>query len=249
MRRQLPVPDRLRLQRVSQVAAGCGGNVRSPRATLAAEPTLDTLKQTMIESNATALEAAVQPATPDVIARLVASHARFLEFLERRVASREVAEDILQEAFVRAITRGESLHNDESAQAWFYRLLRNAIIDHYRRKGAEQRALGAVASEPEPIAEAADAALLGTVCECMRDLIETLKPEYADALREVDLAERDLATFAGTAGITKNNASVRLHRAREALYKQLVVSCGTCATHGCLDCQCDRTQGSGSCHR
>jgi RNA polymerase sigma-70 factor (ECF subfamily) len=203
----------------------------------------------MIETNDTSHDSAAQPASPEVIARLVASHARFLAFLERRVASREVAEDILQEAFVRAITRGESLQSDESAQAWFYRLLRNAIIDHYRRKGAEQRAMGAVSREPEPVVAAADAALLGTVCECMRDLIETLKPEYADALREVDLAERDLAAFADTAGITKNNASVRLHRAREALYKQLVVSCGTCATHGCLDCQCDREKSSGSCHR
>jgi RNA polymerase sigma-70 factor (ECF subfamily) len=201
------------------------------------------------ESNDTTLESAAQPATPEVIARLVASHARFLAFLERRVASREAAEDILQEAFVRALTRGDALSNEESAQAWFYRLLRNALVDHYRRKGAEQRALGVVGREPEPVSEAADAALLGTVCQCMGDLIETLKPEYARALREVDLAESDVATFAQGAGITHNNASVRLHRAREALYKQLVVSCGTCATHGCLDCQCDSKKGASSCHQ
>lgn len=190
------------------------------------------------ESNDPILESGAQPATPDVIARLVASHARFLAFLERRVASREAAEDILQEAFVRALTRSDSLANEESVQAWFYRLLRNALVDHYRRKGAEQRALGAVGREPEPVSEATDAALLGTVCACIADLVETLKPEYARALREVDLADSDVATFAQGAGITHNNASVRLHRAREALYKQLVLCCGTCATHGCLDCQC-----------
>jgi len=182
-----------------------------------------------------------QAMTPEVIGRLVSSHARFLAFLERRVASREAAEDILQEAFVRAIGRGDALRSEESAQAWFYRLLRNAIIDHYRRTGAEQRALSAVASEPEGEVAAADAALHGTVCECMSELIETLKPEYAEALRSVDLAQTDVTTYAKGLGISNNNASVRLHRAREALHKQLVRSCGTCATHGCLDCHCDPT--------
>jgi RNA polymerase sigma-70 factor (ECF subfamily) len=31
---------------------------------------------------------------------------------------------------------------------------------------------------------------------------------------------------------------VRLHRARAALKTRLEQSCGTCATHGCLDCTC-----------
>jgi RNA polymerase sigma-70 factor (ECF subfamily) len=36
---------------------------------------------------------------------------------------------------------------------------------------------------------------------------------------------------------------VRLHRARQALKRELERSCGTCATHGCLDCTC----GASSC--
>jgi RNA polymerase sigma-70 factor (ECF subfamily) len=184
--------------------------------------------------------------TPDMIARLVSSHARFLAFLERRVASREVAEDILQEAFVRALARGDVLRSEESVQAWFYRLLRNALIDHYRRAGAQARALAAVASEPEHEAAQPDA-LLATVCECVSELVETLKPEYAEALRRVDLAQDDVATYAQSTGITNNNASVRLHRAREALHKQLILSCGTCATHGCLDCHCERADRKRHC--
>jgi RNA polymerase sigma factor (sigma-70 family) len=191
----------------------------------------------MSEVNETTTVPEAQAMTPEMIARLVSSHGRFLAFLERRVASREVAEDILQEAFVRALARGDALRSEESAQAWFYRLLRNALIDHYRRAGAQARALGSVASEPEREAASPDA-LLSTVCECVSELIDTLKPEYAEALRTVDLAQNDLATYARATGITNNNASVRLHRAREALHKQLIVSCGTCATHGCLDCHC-----------
>jgi RNA polymerase sigma-70 factor (ECF subfamily) len=47
-----------------------------------------------------------------------------------------------------------------------------------------------------------------------------------------------VASFSREAGITPNNAAVRLHRAHEALKRQLLLSCGTCADHGCLDCRC-----------
>jgi RNA polymerase sigma-70 factor (ECF subfamily) len=51
-------------------------------------------------------------------------------------------------------------------------------------------------------------------------------------------------TFAAEAGISNSNAAVRVFRAREALKKQLVKSCGTCAEHGCLNCTCDDTHAS-----
>ncbi len=195
---------------------------------------------------ASAPESDLHDPTPDVIARLAESHARFLAFVQRRVRSREVAEEILQQAFVRALERGETLRAEESATAWFYRLLRNALVDHHRRNGAEHRGLEAAARQPEPEGASADAELMQTVCECVHDLLDTLKPEYADAVRRVDLAEQSVAHYAQHAGITSNNAGVRLHRAREALFKSLVKSCGTCATHGCLDCQCKRGQGCGA---
>jgi RNA polymerase sigma-70 factor (ECF subfamily) len=181
---------------------------------------------------------------PRVVEQLLRSHARFLAFLEPRVESRAVAEDILQEAFARALTRGDSLRSDESASAWFYRMLRNALIDHYRHRGAERRALDAAELEPERPNAETDTALMNTVCACMHDLLDTLKPEYADALRQVDLCEQSLADYARQTGITPNNASVRLHRAREALHKRLITSCGTCTAHGCLDCHCQRSGGT-----
>lgn len=66
---------------------------------------------------------------PAVVQVLVENHRQFLAFLERRVGSRAMAEDILQEAFVRSMGKLDTLRSDESAVAWFYRLLRNAIID------------------------------------------------------------------------------------------------------------------------
>jgi RNA polymerase sigma-70 factor (ECF subfamily) len=179
-------------------------------------------------------------APPDVLAVLVENHARFLAFLERRVGSRETAEDILQDGFVRAIERGTGVRDEQSIVAWFYRVLRNAVVDHYRRRGTEDRALVRIAATAESAEAAPDAELFDAVCRCVSDLLDTLKPEYAVAIRRVELENVDLAAFAREAGITPNNAAVRLHRARRALKRQVLRSCGTCVMHQCLDCACGR---------
>lgn len=180
-----------------------------------------------------------------VIDVLVANHRRFLDFLERRVGSRAIAEDLLQEAFVRGIDRAGSLRRAESATAWFYRMLRNALVDHFRRQQAEGRALAAAALETPQAFDAEQEELHRVVCECLGELVETLRPEYASALRRVELEGRSVRDYAGEAGITPNNAAVRLHRARQALRRQVERSCGTCAIHGCEDCACGKSSAPG----
>jgi RNA polymerase sigma-70 factor (ECF subfamily) len=175
-----------------------------------------------------------------VVGALMANHRRFLEFLLARVGNREDAEEILQDAFVRSVQKAGDIRDDESAVAWFYRLLRNAIVDHHRRRGAGARALEAYARESPGADAEPDADIERVVCACVSDLIPILKPEYADLIRRVDLGGEDIASVAGAAGITPGNARVRLHRARHALRDELVRSCRTCATHGCLDCTCSR---------
>lgn len=173
------------------------------------------------------------------VARVLAdNYARFLAFLERRVESRDVAEDILQDAFVRGVDRAHSIRNDESVTAWFYRILRNGVADYYRRGAAEARARGRVAAVAETSDPGPDDELLDQVCGCVRELVDTLKPEYARAVRRVDIDGTAVRDWAGEEEITTNNAAVRLHRARGALRRQVIRTCGTCAEHGCVDCTC-----------
>lgn len=182
----------------------------------------------------------IEAAGEDVLPALVGNHRQFLAFLERRVGSKAVAEEILQSAFVKTLEKGGALRDGEGAVTWFYRLLRNALVDYYRRQAAEGRALEREAREASEASE--DPELKSTVCACVGELLPTLKPEYADLVRKVDLEERDVPDVAREAGITSNNAGVRLHRARQALKKQLERSCGTCASHGCLDCSCKKAR-------
>jgi len=181
------------------------------------------------------------PIEGDVARLLVDNHREFLGFLERRLGDRVLAEDILQEAFARGIERLDTLRDGESAIAWFYRILRNAVVDHRRRRGSAQRALDAFASEVEGHVEPKEE-VRGAICQCVTRLAKTLKPEYRDALERIEVEGVAVKDFAEEQGISASNAAVRVFRAREALRKQVAVSCGTCAEHGCIECTC----GSGA---
>src|SRR6185503_17320773 len=80
---------------------------------------------------------------------LLENHRAFLRYLERRVGDRALAEDILQEAFAKVVERPEQAPIDEAIVPWFYRTLRNAAVDQFRRRGAADRAYGALARELE----------------------------------------------------------------------------------------------------
>lgn len=181
--------------------------------------------------------------TPDpVLQRLVAGHRDFLSFLERRVGSRAQAEDLLQDAFVRGLPKLVDVAPD-AAVAWFYRVLRNALIDQARRRGTSDSALEKLArelgDELEPAPDTRDA-----ICRCVGELAKTLNPQYAHAIAAIEVEGQSLSQFAEAEGITANNAAVRVHRAREALKKQVKACCGSCADHGCLDCTCQKPRAS-----
>ena len=170
---------------------------------------------------------------------LVENHRVFLAYLERRVGDRALAEDILQEAFARVVARPEQAPDDEGIVPWFYRTLRNAAIDQFRRRGAAGRAYEAFARELEG-SETPSSEMEAEICACVSRLATTLKPEYAEALQAIEVGGTPVKTFAAQKGLSAGNAAVRVFRAREALKKRVVESCGTCAEHGCADCSCMR---------
>ena len=173
------------------------------------------------------------------VEELVALKADFLRFVRARTRSEADAEELLQAAYAKATEKIDTVRDDESAVAWFYRLLRNAIAD----VGRERRRVEALAADARP--EVTDADLHRAVCSCVNDLVPTLKPQWATLVRRVDLEGASVSEVARDEGITANAAAVRLHRARGALRDKLLVVCGACARHGCLDCGCLRRPQSG----
>ena len=180
-----------------------------------------------------------------VEAALVENHRDFLRFLVRRVGDADTAEDVLQQFCLRAVSRGSELRQSESVIAWLYRLLRTTLVDHYRSDTTRRRREADYARMEILSNEGRDTELESTICACLETLLPTLKAEYADILQRVDLQETPPREVARDLGLTPSNVRVRLHRARQAIKESLLLSCRTCAEHGCLDCDCKSPGGPG----
>lgn len=139
----------------------------------------------------------------------------FVAFVLRRLRDRAAAEDLVQETLARVVRRDVRLRDDEAVVVWFYRALRNAVVDAVRRADARRRAHEAAASERDTVVPAIEARR--SVCRCVTSLASELKPDLATAIRRVDVEGATVAELAAEAGITPNNARVRLFRARTAL--------------------------------
>lgn len=167
---------------------------------------------------------------------LTAGRSQYLAFVRRRISDPDLAEDILQDALLRAFRAAPDIVDSERLAAWFYRVLRNAVVDAYRRRDVQARRMERLREGhdlPDPSEDDER-----TLCECLRALLPALRPEYAAVLSAVDLDERPPHEVASEMGLTTNNLNVRRHRARQALRQSLEATCRVCADHGCLDCTC-----------
>ena len=162
---------------------------------------------------------------------------RFLQFLRARVGDAATAEDILQLSYMKALEHEAELRESESSIAWFYRILRNALADHFRQAAVRSKAAEQIAGEWQ---EGYELELEAEICVCIREAIREPKPGYRAAIERVDLGGESVESFATAERTTANNAYVRVHRARKAVAKKLMDMCGTCATHRCIDCTCKR---------
>jgi RNA polymerase sigma factor (sigma-70 family) len=182
------------------------------------------------------------PATLDeLLQRLLAEQSAFRAFLRKRLSDDALVEDLLQQSLVKAVERGHELNNHDSAVSWFYRILRNALVDYYRSHAADRRKVDGLLDELVTSGEDKMPGLdevRPTLCACLAPLVGQLRPAYADLIRRVDLDGESPAAVAKDLNVTSNNLTVRLHRARQALRVTLEKTCGICTKHGCLNCTC-----------
>jgi RNA polymerase sigma-70 factor, ECF subfamily len=149
---------------------------------------------------------------------LLGRRAKFISSVRRRVRCLADAEDIVQDAFLRCFEHRSAFREDRDALPWFRGILANTTVDHFRRRAAFARALQALAVEPRDPGDTQDLRT-GEAGQRASAILEGLRPEYRQALQAVYLEARPLPELARQAGITVNNAAVRVFRARKAVRK------------------------------
>lgn len=148
----------------------------------------------------------------------------------RRAGSKIDCEEVLYAAFHRAFERADQLRDPRKAEAWVGRVVRNVLLDELGKRGEPVL----LVHEPDFVAPDGD----GTGCWCVLAQAEQLKPAYAAILRRVVVDGVPVSQAAAELGLTPNNATVRLHRARKALKERLRDHCGTTTAQACSDCGC-----------
>lgn len=190
-----------------------------------------------------AMAAGASAGLPNVLAIILPQRERALALVAQRLGSREAARDVVQLAVLKAIEGLPSVRRHESIVPWFRRIVANVAIDYQRHADAYRRALeklAAYGAEPETVSAEEGR------CDCLDDVLPTLRPAYAAMLRRVDLEERPLEEVARLDGITAANARVRLHRARRALRRSWMYLCGDSPLERCVPCRCERGRGKKS---
>ncbi len=140
-----------------------------------------------------------------------------------RVSDPGLAQDLVQDTFLRAwntVASGEEVHD---MRAYLFRVLRNLIIDHYRKKKPE--ALEPLldtgwdpldTDTPSPLRVSETQEILSAIHQLPDPDKEILILRYVD-----DLEPKDIAT---ALGLSSNVVSVRITRALEKTRKLLHVT-------------------------
>jgi len=137
-----------------------------------------------------------------------------------RLSDRELAKDLMQEAFTRTWEYLTNGNNPENLRAFIYRVASNLIIDHYRKK--KTYSLDALAQDKgfDPV-DADETDRIVTESDAKRAL--SLLPNLPESYRSVFVMRYvDGMTPQEIAAITEeseNTVSVRIHRAAKKLRK------------------------------
>jgi RNA polymerase sigma-70 factor (ECF subfamily) len=172
-------------------------------------------------------------------------HDSLYSFILTRVNESSVADDILQDVFMRILSRIDSLKDCDKLQSWTYQITRNAIIDYYRSRKKT--------SELSPTLTAPDAEFSNTVREdidaCLLPMINSLADPYREAVMLSEIEGRTQKEVAEKQDISLSGAKSRVQRGR-AMIKEMMFGCcrfefdkrGNVIDYerkGGSDCQCE----------
>lgn len=143
------------------------------------------------------------------------------------------AEDLFSQALLRAWDASSTLRDEAATEGWFWRIAHRLAVDaarkNSRRKTVADSDAIALAAAPEEPAPA---------CSCSLDRLDELPQDLRALVQAVDIDGVAVREAAAHAGITPNNASVRLFRARRSMRARMYEVCGTSSASACQDCDC-----------
>ncbi|MDB5289009.1 MAG: polymerase sigma-70 factor [Phycisphaerales bacterium] len=127
-------------------------------------------------------------------------------------------EDVVQDVFVAALSKGKTFRGDASLWTWLTAVTLNLCRSRLRRAALIRRLTGGLLRPENREASAADAGLVeDETSGRVRSAVAALPPRDREVIVLYYLEERPVAEISELIGITTNTVDVRLHRARRKL--------------------------------
>ncbi|MCI0465246.1 MAG: RNA polymerase sigma factor SigZ [Gemmataceae bacterium] len=161
-----------------------------------------------------------QPTTDAIWARLSADLRRFIR---RRVADDHVADDLLQETFVRVHRNLPALQEADRLAAWVYQIARNVLHDHYRK--AATTTVELADADPADESDAHLSCLRGRAAEWLGEMVNQLPEGYRQAVQLSEIEGLPQQEVADRLGLSLSGAKSRIQRGRVMLKGVLEQCC------------------------
>lgn len=158
-------------------------------------------------------------------AQLVEKHKEMVFTIANRITRRrEDAEEIAQDAFMKAFQHLKEFKKQSKFSTWLYRITYNTAISRIRKKSLEMTTLDENMMEQIPEDD---------VRNDIKDLNEQEQQQLInivlEQLNELDyliitmfyLKEKSIDDIADITGLSKSNIKVKLHRIRKKMYQDL----------------------------
>jgi len=134
------------------------------------------------------------------------------------LADRQLAEDVLQETFLKVQEQVQSLRRNASFRSWIFRIARNEAMMHFRKT----RLNGRLADDSVWDEETPHEMLVSAErSEIVNRLLESLKHEYREVLVLLVYENMSYAEIASITGATESSVKSRIFRARKAMIEKL----------------------------
>jgi RNA polymerase sigma-70 factor, ECF subfamily len=150
-------------------------------------------------------------------------HQSLLSFIRSKIRSREDAEDILQNVFIKISANINNVSAEEKLRSWIFTVTRNAIIDYYRANASRKN----VALDnylEETIFEETSVDSTQGLDQCMNSMIDLLPEEYKEIIVDSELRGIKQKDLAEKYSMAYPSMRSRVQRGRERL-KQLFFNC------------------------
>lgn len=141
-------------------------------------------------------------------------------FLIGQVRDAALADDLLQDVFLKAMREGARFCTLDSPRAWLFQVTRHALIDQYRLR---KTTVPVVDERPAPESAVAP---VDALSPCLDQALLALDDDDRDVVQQCDIEGQTQRAYAEARGLGVPAVKARIQRARARLRRHLIDHCG-----------------------